>query len=109
MGTAYGLPLLAVERRIRSALIGMWGLSYPRSEVLAEAAPRIDCPVMFQQKWDDEIFSRESQIDLFDRIGCADKRLNVYLGRHVPVKGEQIDDIEQFIVRRHAQAGAAAS
>ena len=109
MGTAYGLPLLAVERRIRSALIGMWGLSYPRSEVLGEAAARVECPVMFQQKWDDDIFSRDGQIALFDRIGCADKRLNVYPGKHVPVKGEQLDDIEQFILRRHAQAGNAAS
>lgn len=108
MGTAYGLPLLAVERRIRSALLGMWGLSYPRSEVLAEAAPQVACPVLFQQKWDDEIFTRDSQIELFDRIGCADKRLNVYPGKHVPVKGEQLEDIERFIIlSREAQAAAS--
>ncbi len=105
MGTAYGLPLLAVEKRIRAALVGMWGLSYPRSEVLAQAAPQVTCPVLFQQKWDDEIFTRDSQIELFDLIGCPDKRLNVYPGRHVPVKGEQLDDIVSFILARHAGGG----
>ena len=102
MGTAYGMPLLAVEKRIRAALLGMWGLSYPRSEVLAEAAERISCPVLFQQKWDDEIFTRDGQIELFDRIASAEKRLNVYPGKHVPVAGEQLDDIEHFILRHAA-------
>jgi pimeloyl-ACP methyl ester carboxylesterase len=102
MGTAYGMPLLAVEKRIRAALLGMWGLSYPRSEVLAEAAERISCPVLFQQKWDDEIFTRDSQIELFDRIAATGKRLNVYPGKHVPVAGEQLDDIERFILSHAA-------
>jgi dienelactone hydrolase len=100
MGTAYGLPLLAVEPRIKAAVIGMWGLSYPNSGRLADDAPRVKCALMFQQKWGDEIFSRDSQIDLFDKLGSEDKRLIVYMGGHKNPEGEQLDDIEDFLVGR---------
>ncbi len=102
MGTAYGLPLLAIERRIQAAVLGMWGLSYPRSEVLAAAAAHVTCPVLFQQKWDDDIFDRAGQLDLFDAVGSADKRLAVYPGKHVRVAGEQMDDTVRFLRRRLA-------
>ena len=100
MGTAYGLPLLAAEPRIRAAAIGMWGLSYANSGCLADAAPAVRCAVLFQQKWGDEIFSRESQIELFDRLGTPDKRLNIYMGGHLNPAGEQLADIESFLVAR---------
>ncbi len=100
MGTAYGLPLVAAEPRIRAAVLGMWGLSYPNSGRLAEDAPKVGCAVLFQQKWDDELFTRESQIELFDRLGSTDKRLKVYMGGHKNPEGEQLQDILDFLVAR---------
>ncbi|MDB5803800.1 MAG: alpha/beta hydrolase [Betaproteobacteria bacterium] len=100
MGTAYGLPLLAAEPRIRAAVLGMWGLSYPNSGRLALDAPLVQCPLLFQQKWDDEIFTRDSQIELFDRLGAPDKRLKVYMGDHKNPEGEQLDDIFAFLLKR---------
>ncbi len=102
MGTAYGLPLLAAEPRIRAAVLGMWGLSYPNSGRLTDDAPKVQCAVLFQQKWGDEIFSRESQIELFDHLGSADKRLKVYMGGHKNPEGEQLADIEAFLAARLA-------
>ena len=100
MGTAYGLPLVAAEPRIRAAVLGMWGLSYPNSGRLGDDAPKVMCPVLFQQKWGDELFSREGQIELFDKLGSPDKRLVVYMGGHKNPEGEQIQDIFDFLVGR---------
>jgi len=100
MGTAYGLPLLAAEPRIRAAVLGMWGLSYPNSGRLGLEAPQVQCPLLFQQKWDDEIFSRESQIELFDKLGARDKRLKIYMGGHKNPEGEQLQDISDFLLTR---------
>ena len=107
MGTAYGLPLAAAEPRIRAAVLGMWGLSYPNSERLAADAPRVQCGVLFQQKWDDELFTRDSQISLFDLLGTPDKRLKVYMGPHKNPEGEQLQDIFDFLIARLKGAGKA--
>lgn len=100
MGTAYGLPLAAVDERIKVALLGMWGTSFVNSERLAQDAPQVRCPLLFQQKWDDQFFTREGQFDLFDRLGAREKWLKVYPGAHVAVAGEQLDDGENFLARR---------
>jgi dienelactone hydrolase len=100
MGTAYGLPLAAADSRIKVALLGMWGTNFVNSQRLADDAPKVRCPVLFQQKWDDQFFTREGQIDLFDRLGSEEKWLKVYMGAHVPVTGEQLADVEDFLSRR---------
>jgi len=97
MGTAYGLPLIAADPRIRVALLGMWSTDYSNSERLAQDAPAVRCPVLFQMKWDDQFFHREGQLDLFDRLGSTDKWCKVYMGAHTPVEGVQLDDVEYFL------------
>ena len=97
MGTAYGLPLLARTRRIARAVLGMWGTSYPQSLRLLDDAARVPCPVLFQQKWDDELFTREGQLALFDALGTPDKRLHAYPGGHVRIAGEQMEDLVRFL------------
>lgn len=101
MGTAYGLPLIARDRRIQVALLGMWGTSFLNSEPLIEAAPQVCCPVLFQQKWDDGLFTRDGQIDLFARLGSEQKWLKVYPGPH-SITPEQFDAGRQFIARHLA-------
>ena len=112
MGTAYGLPLAAADERIKAALFGMWGTNFANSERLAQDAPKVRCPLLFQQKWNDQFFTREGQFDLFARLGGEEKWLKVYPGAHVAVAGEQLDDGEDFLTRRlkplAVPAGAAA-
>ena len=103
MGTAYGLPLIACEPRIKAALLGMWGTSFANGERLAVDAVQVRCPVLFQQKWDDALFTRAGQIDLFTRLGTEQKWLCVYPGPHA-VTREQFDDGRRFIVRQLAAA-----
>lgn len=100
MGTAYGLPLIAAERRIRAAVLGMWGVDFVNSARLGVAARDVQCPVLFQQKWDDQLFTREGQLALFESLGTRQKWLKIYPGAHVPVAGEQADDVLQFLATR---------
>ncbi len=100
MGTGYGIPLLAADRRIRAAVIGLWGMSYPRSEHLLEHARAITCPVWFTQQWHDERFDREGTFALFDAIGSPDKRLVAYPGPHLELEGERLADAMAFIAGR---------
>ena len=78
----------------------MWGADFPNSERLARDAAKLRCPVLFQQKWNDQLFTREGQLELFDRLGSEEKWLKVYPGPHVPVAGEQLVDVEDFLARR---------
>lgn len=100
MGTAYGLPLIAAETRIQAAVLGMWGVDFVNSARLGVAARDVRCPVLFQQKWDDQLFTRDGQLALFERVGTVDKWLKIYPGAHVPVAGEQADDVVQFLATR---------
>jgi dienelactone hydrolase len=102
MGTAYGLPLLASGAGVCAAVVGMWGLSYPTSQRLAADAAQVVCPVLFQQKWDDALFDREGQLALYDALATPDKRLCIYPGGHTAVQGEQMRDLERFVVERLA-------
>jgi len=103
MGTAYGVPLLAAEPRIKAAVLGLWGTTYPASEHLAEYAQRIRCPVWFTQQWHDEFFDREGSFALFDAIGSEDKRLVAYPGPHRELEGERLQDAVAFIAGRLRQ------
>ena len=100
MGTAYGVPLLAVEPRIQAAVLGLWGTTYPASEHLADYARRVQCPVWFTQQWDDEFFDREGTLALFDALGSQDKRLVAYPGPHRELEGGRLRDAVDFLVSR---------
>jgi dienelactone hydrolase len=100
MGTAYGLPFVAADARVRAAVLGMWGLSYPSTGRLAADAPRVRCPVLFQCQTEDQVMTAAGQAELFALLGADDKRLATYPGTHAPAGPEQVDDTIAFL-RRH--------
>lgn len=102
MGTAYGLPLLAAEPRIRAAVIGMWGTSRVNSQRLADDARAVRCPTLFSLQWNDELFTREGQFELFDALACERKSMSIYRGGHVNPGGARLDDIVHFLARELA-------
>lgn len=100
MGTAVGLPFVAVEPRIRAAVLGLAGLGgRPAAGDLEGAARALRIPVLFLFQWDDELMSRVSGLALFDAIGSADKTMHVNPGGHVQIPLFETDASEAFFLR----------
>jgi pimeloyl-ACP methyl ester carboxylesterase len=91
MGTIFGAPLVAAEPRIRVVVLGLMGIFGPTDgyrERIRAAAAAITCPVLFLMQLEDELFTREHYLDLFDRLASTDKRIHANPGLHpeVPVE-----------------------
>jgi dienelactone hydrolase len=97
MGTAYGIPLIAADSRIKAASLGMWGTCRPPTERLVSDAKKIAIPVFFQVKENDEIFTQHGQEDLYANIASKEKVYKTYPGGHTDPKDEQLSEIIQFL------------
>ena len=94
LGTAIGLPLVAFEKRITAAVLGLLG-----NPCLAEQAAQIAVPLQFLLQWDDELVPRESALALFDAFASPEKTLHANPGRHAEVPRFEIDSAERFFQR----------
>ena len=94
LGSAIGVPLVAAERRITAAILGLMG-----HETLTGPASRITVPVQFVLQWDDEIVPREAGLALFDAIGSAQKTMHANPGGHMDVPMFEADSCERFFAR----------
>ena len=91
MGTRFGLPYVAAAgARLRCAVLGKNGMrqtsAMPTSVNMAQRfkqdAPAIKIPILFHVQWDDELFPRDGQFELFDTLGTQDKQLIAFPGPH---------------------------
>ena len=105
MGTIYGLPLVAADRRIQVAVFGLMGLVGPTRDRMGADAPRLTCPVLFIQQWDDSLIPRDSVAELFDAIGSVDKRLHASPGEHSAVPSEEFAFSARFLAHHLAPGG----
>ncbi|MEU6505727.1 alpha/beta hydrolase [Streptomyces sp. NPDC046942] len=99
MGTAIGVPLVAVEPRITAAV---FGLHWP--DVLAEQAKRITIPIEFDMQWDDEHIPREAGLALFDAFASKEKTLHVNTGKHKELPRFEADSAVRFFARHFGGA-----
>ncbi len=108
MGTIFGAPLVAIEPRIRAAVLGLMGVVGPtdlyRERIRADAAA-IGCPILFLMQLEDELFTREQYLELFDRLASNDKRLHANPGLHPDVPVEELDFSAGFLQRYLAGGG----
>ncbi|MFG3146469.1 alpha/beta hydrolase [Streptomyces sp. NPDC048243] len=100
MGTAIGVPLVAIEPRITAAVLGQ---HWP--DVLAETAKRITVPIEFDLQWDDEHITREEGLALFDAFASKEKSLHVNSGRHKELPRFEANSAVRFFARHFGGAG----
>lgn len=91
MGARFGMPAAAaLGSRLRCAVLGKFGLrqSAPlhpglrAPALMTAAAGAVSAPVLYHVQWDDEIFPRDGQFELFDALAAADKQLTARPGPH---------------------------
>lgn len=106
MGSLIGVPYVATEPRIRVAALGLCGIAGSTPSrgsiggLLVNRAPLIRCPVIFMLQWNDERFTRDGSIALFDLLGTRDKRLLAFLGAHGDMPEEGRAAARQFVAER---------
>lgn len=103
MGTAIGVPFVAIEPRITAAV---FGLHWP--DRLAGAAQQITIPIEFMLQWDDEHIPRESGLALFDAFASKEKTLHANAGRHKELPRFEADSAVRFFVRQLGSVRAPA-
>jgi len=100
MGTSYGLPYVAAAGdRLRCAVLGKNGMrraspTFAASNMaprFTRDAPTITVPILFHVQWDDELFARDGQFELFDLLGTHDKRLIAFPGPHMTTTPAAVD------------------
>jgi dienelactone hydrolase len=96
MGTMFGLPLVAAEPRIEVAVLGLMG-PLGSDQRLRNDAPKITCPVLFLQQWDDELIPRESSSELFGALASEEKSLHANPGPHSAVPRDEFLDTQSFL------------
>ena len=98
LGTAIGVPLVALEPLIRAAVFGLFWPS-----TLVEDARRITVPVEFDLQWDDEEIPRAGGLELFDAFASTEKSLHANAGKHMALpRFEAVSGVRFF--ERHLLA-----
>ena len=91
MGARFGLPVAAaLGPRLRCAALGKFGIRQAAPlhpglcapGLMLRAARAVTAPVLYHVQWDDVIFPRDGQFELFGALGSADKRLIARPGPH---------------------------
>jgi pimeloyl-ACP methyl ester carboxylesterase len=91
MGTRFGLPVAAaLGPRLRCAVLGKFGIRQASPlhpglcapGLMVAAARAVSAPVLYHVQWDDAIFPRDGQFELFDALASVGKRLTASPGPH---------------------------
>jgi len=98
MGTAFGVPFVAAEPRIRCAVFGLAGLR-KGARYLEDAAKAITIPVQFVFQWDDAVASREDGIALFNAFGSTEKTMHINPGGHLGIPAFERTAWYEFFTR----------
>jgi hypothetical protein len=71
--------------------------------MITAAARAVSAPVLYHVQWDDALFPRAGQFEVFDALGSADKRLSARSGQHAETHPDDETAWQEFIkMRGHA-------
>jgi dienelactone hydrolase len=91
MGARFGLPAAAaLGPRLQCAVLGKFGVRQAAPlhpglhapALMATAARAISAALLYHVQWDDEIFPRDGQFEVFDALASTDKQLTARTGPH---------------------------
>ena len=108
MGTAFGVPFVSNEPRVKAAVFGLAGLR-AGSDAMEQAAKSIQIPLLFIFQLDDELMTPESGLALFKAFGSKTKTMHINPGPHVATPAFERENYETFYVRHLGTAAAAAA
>ncbi len=106
MGARFGLPVAAaLGPRLQCAVLGKFGLRQAAPlhpglwapGLMAAAARAVSAPLLYHVQWDDEIFPRDGQFELFDALASADKQLIARPGPHAQTHPDDQASWQDFI------------
>jgi len=97
MGCRYGIPLVAVEPRIRAAVLGLFGL--PPDPTFTATVESITVPLLFLFQYHDELMTPEAGLALWAAFGSKEKTMHVNPGRHVEIPTFERDASAAFFAR----------
>jgi dienelactone hydrolase len=106
MGARFGIPTAAaLGAALRCFVLGKFGLSrvdpYPAAliprERLGSEASSVVAPTLLHVQWDDEIFPRDGQFDLFTILGSPDKQLLAHPGPHGETRPTALRSWREFV------------
>lgn len=104
MGTAFGVPLVVAEPRIKAAVFGLYW-----SERVRETAQRVTIPVEFSLQWEDEHIPREDALALFDAFASSEKSLHANAGKQGDQPRFETASAMEFFARHFGRtAGSGA-
>ncbi len=108
MGVRFGLPVAAaLGSSVRCAVFAKFGirqtgLLHPglcAPGLMIAAARAVSAPVLYHVQWDDEMFPRDGQFELFDALASADKRLIARPGPHAETHPDDDASWQEFLRR----------
>jgi hypothetical protein len=115
MGARFGLPTAAaLGPRLQCAVLGKFGIRQATSlnpglrtpSLMETVAHAVSAPVLYHVQWDDEIFPRDGQFELFGALASADKHLFARPGPHAQTHPSDETSWQDFI-RHNTACGAA--
>ena len=115
MGARFGLPVAAaLGPRLACAVLGKFGTRQAGElppglhspGLVMSAARAITAPVLYHVQWDDAIFPRDGQFELFDALSSADKRLVARAGPHAETHPADEESWQGFLTLNAPPADA---
>ena len=105
MGSIFGIPMLADSSRALPVvaatlgLLGSQGIGNRLGARTLEDAAKLTFPILFLMQLEDELFSREGYLELFDALASSDKRIHANPGLHPDVPGEEMRFAYEFLLK----------